>query len=111
MKSQYAGSCPKCSKAFVVGDEIFITKVGESWIKCVDKECFESQGGKVFEGGKGKFQSQKHPITVAGDLYALSEKILQEFKDKRKEQGALSTNDEAVFIMSFFRTLSGNFKP
>ena len=122
MKSKYAGSCPKCSKAFVIDDEIFISKVGESWIKCIDKACFESQGGKVFEGKKG-FQVNKHSITEAEAIYNKAEGILDSFMQKRLKDGlhhvrpqdgkleGFTINEESIFILSMFRTLSGNFKP
>lgn len=75
--------------------------------------------------------SYKTPITKATEIYNLAEAILDSFKEKRKiskkphELGegelpelptgldvynSLSTDQEAVFIESVFRTLSQNYK-
>ena len=114
MKSKYAGSCPKCQKEWKVDDEILISKSSDGgWIKCSDKQCFESQGGKISEGSARKsFVSQKFPITESERIYDKAELILDSFKTKRKDQeDTLTIAEEAVFIESLVRTLSGNFKP
>ena len=112
MKSNFAGSCPKCSKTFDAGTEIFISKVGDKWIKCIDKDCFLAQGGKISEGKK-PFTPNKPAITEAVKLFQLAEELLKSFKTPRKDadRHSLSINEESIFIMSLFRTLSGNFKP
>ena len=125
MKSQYEGTCPVCSAEWKVNDEIFLSKVNGSWIKCTDKECFEQQRGKIEQPKSSKFTSNKFPITEAIPIYRLAETILEEFQKKRfvridpnsattatvKLNDVLSAEQEAVFIESMFRTLSGNFKP
>lgn len=110
MKSKYAGVCGKePTHTWKVDDEIFISKgTDDKWIMCVNKECYLSQGGKVFEGKK-PFQVNKFPITEATTIYNLAEEILTSFKKKRQIEFDLK--EEMVFIESFFRTLSGNFKP
>jgi len=135
MKSQYEGTCTVCSKSFKVNDEIFLSKVNDSWVKCVDKECFMQQGGKIFEGGTKKpFVSQKIPIDDATKVFALAETLLESFKTKRKlwprttvESASnvgtiefspasetmipLTTEEELQGVESFFKTLSGSYKP
>ena len=115
--------CKKCGKVGVVGQERFYEKKGDTWLGCINKECFIAQGGSTEQATKsgGKFQVNKHSITEATKLYDLAETILDSFIKKRKEthhvnpQNATiedySTQDESVFILSMFRTLSGNFKP
>ena len=113
MKSKYSGQCPKNEKhTWNVGDEIFLSKSvdGQTWIKCNDKECFLSQGGKIDSGNKPKFVSNKFPITEAINIYKLSEELLTSFLKKR-EPTTISVSEQAIFIESMFRTLSGNFKP
>ena len=75
---------------------------------CTNKECYQSQGGKVFEGKK-PFQVNKFPITDATAIYNKAEEILTSFKDKRELE--FDIKEEMIFIESLFRTLSGNFKP
>jgi len=117
MKSQYEGSCPVCSKSFKVNDEIFLSKVNDSWIKCVDKECFIQQGGKVFEGGSKKpFVSQKFPIGDHKKVFEKAEALLDSFKKKReKDHGEniakLTIAEELQAVESFYKTLSGSYKP
>jgi len=117
MKSQYEGTCPVCSKSWQVNDEIFLSKVNDSWVKCTDKECFTQQGGKVFEGGTKKpFVSQKIPLENAPKVFALAETLLESFKTKRGIQHTASPNklteeQELQAIESFFKTLSGSYKP
>ncbi len=107
-------ACKKCGKTPTVGQVRYYEKKDDVWLGCVDLECFISQGGSkdpAQKAGGGKFQSQKHPIGNVVQIYELSEALLKSFKEKRKDQGALSTNDELIFIESLMRTLSGNFKP
>ncbi len=116
--------CKKCGKVGVVGQERFYEKKGDDWLGCIDKECFIAQGGSTepaTKSGGGKFTPNKPSITEAPKLFDLAETFLDSFIKKRKEthhvnpQNAtiedFSTNEESIFILSMFRTLSGNFKP
>lgn len=51
--AQYA--CSKCGKKPSVGDDLYITKIGDNWVSCIDPECFKSQGGKIEDENKPKF--------------------------------------------------------
>ena len=139
MKSKYASKCPKCERDWAVGDEIFMSKSsdGNTWIKCSDKECFESQGGKISEGGgKKPFVSQKFPITEVPQIFCLAETLLDSFKTKRhliqtasntfnvngtsetittdlniEKFEPLTTSEELQAVESFFKSILGGCKP
>ena len=113
MKSKYAGKCSKCERTWNVDEDIFISKSsdGQSWIKCPDKECFESQGGKV-DSGKKQFQSAKFPIGDAPKVMDMAFVLLEQFEKKQnRPEDTLSLEDRAKFICSVFGSLSGGFKP
>ena len=106
MKSQYAGECSICKNKWNVGDEIHISKNGDSWIKCTDEQCFKEQGGKVYEK-KPKFTSSKFSIDKAVEIYGLGETLLESFQ---KKHGDLNIEQKAQFVESMFKTLSGSYK-
>lgn len=115
MKSQYEGTCPVCSSQWKINDEIFLSKVNGSWIKCIDKECFQQQGGKI-EQPKSKFQSSKFPITEAPKIFTIAEELLESFKTKRgiQHEGSpskLTISEEAQTLASIFHSLSLGYKP
>jgi hypothetical protein len=53
MSSKYSGKCLICKNAWNVGEQMFYQK--EPKCMCNDKECFEKQGGKLYE----PFQTEK----------------------------------------------------
>ena len=115
--------CKKCGVKPTVGQDRYYEKKGDNWIGCVDFECFKAQGGSPDPATKsgGKFTPNKPAISEATRYYDLAETILDSFIKKRKEthhvnpQDArladFSTENESIFVLSMFRTLSGNFKP
>tara|TARA_B110001454_G_C12502488_1_gene343358 strand:+ start:115 stop:519 length:405 start_codon:yes stop_codon:yes gene_type:complete len=52
IKGKYQGMCKICGSDWQVGDEIFYQK--EPKAICMDKECFESQGGTFTPFAKGQ---------------------------------------------------------
>jgi len=113
--------CNTCGKTPNVGDERFYEKKDDKWLGCTDLECFKQQGGSpdpASKSGGGKFQSNKHPIGNAVPIYELAEALLEAFYKKRESNAENTTAEErlpmeqeAIFIESLMRTLSGNFKP
>ena len=115
-------SCSKCGEKFIKDKEIYMQKKDDgSWFSCHSLECFKSQGGTVeekksFGGGGGKFTSSKFPITDAPKVFDMAETLLEAFKIKRGAHHSASNNkltieQELQAIESFFKTLSGGFKP
>ena len=111
-------ACKTCGKTPNVGDLRYYEKKGETWLGCTDFECFKQQGGDpnpASKSGGGKFQANKHPIGNAVPIYELAEALLKSFMDKHKPTSVsdhgLTVSDQAIFIESLMRTLSGNFKP
>lgn len=54
--------CGKCQRVPKVGDDLYITKVDDKWVSCIEKDCFLSQGATEKDceragggDGKGKF--------------------------------------------------------
>jgi len=47
IQSRYAGTCSKCGKSWGTGDSIFYQN--EPKIICKDRQCFESNGGKILQ--------------------------------------------------------------
>ena len=48
MSSKYAGKCKTCGSTWNVGEQMFYQQDPKSM--CNKKECFEKQGGKIYEG-------------------------------------------------------------
>lgn len=47
IQSRYAGTCSKCGKSWGTGDSIFYQN--EPKLICKDRQCFESNGGKILQ--------------------------------------------------------------
>lgn len=49
-------ACKVCQKTGTIGDPIYIQNIGDeankNWIRCVDLECFEKQGGTKPDANK-----------------------------------------------------------
>ena len=113
--------CNTCGKTPNVGDLRYYEKKDDKWLGCTDFECFKKQGGDpnpASKSGGGKFTPNKHPISKATEIYNLAEGLLESFKKARtittdgiSTPPDLSASDQLIAIESFFRTLSGNFKP
>ena len=70
----------------------------------------------------GKYVSAKFSVAKATEIYNLAESMLDSFKLKRGSKGIdgmdkevitpieMALDQEAIFIESMFRTISGNFK-
>ena len=119
-ENQAKYSCGKCGEKFIKDKEIFMQKKDDgTWFSCHNLECFKSQGCIVEEKksfGGGKFTSSKFPITDAPKVFDMAETLLEAFKIKRGAHHSASNNkltieQELQAIESFFKTLSGGFKP
>jgi len=129
--ASYGGKCKVCDVEYKVGETVCMQKDGENWIICKDEECFKQQGGTI-EAPKpkgGQFTSQKHKLETNGAIFEIAEGLLAKFYEKRKVTGIdfgnqgtdatattdvmpkLSLEQEAQFIESMFKTLSGSYKP
>ena len=114
-------SCSKCQRVPKVGDDLYITKVNDQWVSCINKECFLSQGAKeedcnrAGEGssdGKGKFFAKggtnyKKPEDCHARLQAFHEFIIinasqDEVINKLVQNDIFPTKKEAfLFIMDY----------
>ena len=114
--------CKVCGRTPSVGEDRYYEKQGDNWLGCVDFECFKKQGGSpepASKSGGGKFTPNKHSISKATEIYNLAEGLLDSFYKKRQGEikaenvtlSKMPLEQEAIFIESTFRTLSGNFKP
>ena len=125
--------CKSCNKTPTPGQERYYEKITvdgpdgnktEVWAGCVDFECFKKQGGssEPAQAKKGTFQSTKWKLEQAKPIMEMTEGMLKSFIETRQNANKdnpetsekynnLSLNDQAVFIMSVFRTLSQNYKP
>jgi len=117
--ASYGGKCKVCDVEYKVGETVCMQKDGENWIICKDEECFKQQGGTI-EAPKpkgGQFTSQKHKLETHVPIFEMAEGLLQKFYEKRKVTGEypvenkLTVEQEAQFIESMFKTLSGSYKP
>lgn len=51
MESKYSGKCKVCGSTWKVGEQMFYQK--DPKVMCNKRECFESQGGKIYEKSFG----------------------------------------------------------
>ena len=104
MSSKYSGKCNLCEKSWNVGEQMFYQK--DPKCMCIDKECFEKQGGKIFEKsfGGNSFSKQVSKIDISSvnvpDLAKLqtqavknAQREMSEFKFFRDEILRLGGNE------------------
>lgn len=78
-------------------------------IQCSTRQAHVCQGLKKNSSVKGVL-SAKFPYSQIDEIVDKTEELLEEFKKKRKLV-EISTNEEAIFFQSIFRSISQNFKP
>ena len=131
-KPSFPGTCAVCGKSFTTNDEVYMDKEdGKEWIICIDKECYDKQGGRAIESkdGKPRFTPTKFPINDFGRLYALAQERLDSFityrisemkqaEPERWDEAhpprsfeVLSYEAQAVFIESMVRSMVSGCKP
>lgn len=113
--------CKVCDKVPNEGDEIWMQNIGteenKKWIISPHEECFRKLQENPELGKKEKqfnrFSSSKFPIGDAPKVFAMAEVLLGGFKKTRNsdENTKLTTAEELQAVESFFKTLSGGFKP
>lgn len=129
-KASFGGKCKVCDKSYTTNDEVCMQKDGENWIICIDEKCFKQQGGTLdAPKAKGQFVASKHKLETHSAIFEMAEGLLAKFYEKRKEKVIsevgeegyqkilldggimLTVEQEAQVIESFFKTLSGSYKP
>jgi len=135
---QYNGKMQPCRVCDVTpkeGDEIWMQNIGteqnKKWIISPHEECFKKLQENPELGKKQNtsrpFQSSKFPIDDATKIFNLAESLLESFKNKRGLYvpntsspttvcpkpyfDPLTIEQELQAVESFFKTISGGFKP
>ena len=114
--------CKVCGKTPNEGDEMWMQNLGDDtnkkWIASPHEECFKKlqENPELGKQNKKQFVSQKFPIGDASKIFCLAEELLESFKKKRglqhdASQSKLTMPEELQAIESFFKTLSGGYKP
>jgi len=114
--------CKICNKIPNEGDEMWMQNLGDDtntkWIASPHEECFKKlqENPELGKQNKKPFVSQKFPIGDVPKVFALAETLLDAFKKKYGIQHDASTSkltieQELQAIESFFKTLSGSYKP
>jgi hypothetical protein len=68
---KYAGNCKICGSDWKVGEQIFYQKDPKAI--CVDKECFEEQGGKFTPYSKTPIITKLPDVEVSDDVKKITE--------------------------------------